>query len=65
MCGMVIYIQGLYKGTEREMIAITEEHLCNIEQSYKKKSFYFSVYALRLKSDDVVMNLQMWNLRSF
>lgn len=56
---MVIYIQGLYKGTEREMIAITEEHLCNIEQSYKKKSFYFSVYALRLKSDDVVMNLQM------
>lgn len=53
MCGMVIYIRGLDKGTESEVIAITEVHLRNIHnQDYKKQSFCVSTYVFGLRSGD-------------
>lgn len=62
---MVIYIQGLYKGTEREMLAIIVVHLYNSENhSYKKKDLLFSC-VFRLKGDDIMMDLQRWILFSF
>lgn len=59
VCGMVIYIRGLGKGTESEVIAITEVHLRNIHNhGYKKQSFCILTYAFGLRSGDTMVNPQ-------